>query len=162
MSKIVDTVLESDIFDIMFSKVDTEGGLSFEEKSVWVQLLSLLLVLAAYGFVAGNMLANGVLHIVPYVPVFAIAVGLLVVLLIVGHIVAVMGGAQPRDERDRMIGWRAESNASWILGAGVLAALAGLICSLNPVWVAHLLLFFLFLSEIVKLALQIFYYRRGF
>ena len=149
----------------MSKKPDNEElsiSTSFEEKSVWIQLASLGVVLIAYGAVAGSMLWAGVMHIVPYVPVFAVAVALLVVLMIVGHAVAaIVGRPEGRDERDKLIVWRAESNAAWVLGVGVLAALAGLAVSINNVWIAHVLLLSLFLSEMAKLVFQIVYYRRG-
>lgn len=149
----------------MSKKSDNEElsiSTSFEEKSVWIQLASLGVVLIAYGAVAGSMLLAGVMHIVPYVPVFAVAVVLLIILMIVGHTVAAIAGRpEESDERDRLIVWRAESNAGWVLGMGVFAALAGLIMSINNVWVAHVLLLSLFLSEMAKLIFQIVYYRRG-
>lgn len=135
---------------------------SFEEKSVWVQFLSLVLVLGAYFIISGFMLARGVLALAPYVPLFAVAVVLLIIVLILGHaLAAVTGRAEPRDERDRLIGWRAESNSSWLLGAGAFTAICALIAGIAPVWIAHLLLASLFASEILKLSLQILYYRRG-
>ena len=155
----------SKISYIMSKKPDNEEPslkASFEEKSVWIQLGSLGVVLVAYGAIAGRMLWAGVMHIAPYLPVFAIAVALLVVLMIVGHAVAAISGRpEGRDERDKLIVWRAESNAAWVLGAGVLAALAGLAVSINNVWIAHVLLLSMFLSEMAKLVLQIVYYRRG-
>lgn len=133
---------------------------SFEERSVWIQLISLTLVLAAYMVVSGIMLSNGVMALPPYVAVFAIATVLLVITLIAGHFLsALMGRVEPRDERDRLISWRAESNASWLLATGAFAAIAALIFSIQAVWVAHLLLLSIFASEILKLVLQITYYR---
>ena len=135
---------------------------SFEEKSVWVQLVSLVAVLGGYFIVSGMMLANGVVALVPYVPVFAGATVLLVVVVVLGHIVAaVTGKPEARDERDRLIGWRAESNSSWMLGAGVFCAICALIVGIEPVWVVHLLLASMFVSEVFKLSLQVVYYRRG-
>jgi len=43
----------------------------------------------------------------------------------------------------------------------VLAGITGMVLSAPPVWTAHLLLFSLFLSEVLKLVLQLIYYRRG-
>lgn len=135
---------------------------SFEEKSVWVQFLSLVLVLGAYFVISGSLLARGVFTLVPYVPLFAVAVVVLVIILIIGHaLAAITGRAEPRDERDRLIGWRAESNSSWLLAAGVFAAICALIAGIEAVWIAHLLLASLFASELLKLSLQILYYRRG-
>jgi len=135
---------------------------SFEEKSVWVQLISLLVVLGGYFLVSGFMLARGVVVLAPYIPLFIVSVVLLVIVLVVGHILAaVTGTPEKRDERDRLIGWRAESNSSWILAVGVFGALNAIAFSVAPVWIAHILLASLFASEAMKLTLQIVYYRRG-
>ena len=135
---------------------------SFEEKSVWITLLSLVLILGAYFILAGRMLSMGVTALPAYVPLFTVIVVLLVVVLSVAHAVAVIA-ARPegRDERDRLIGWRAENNSSWVLGVGVLAAVFGLATPLDRVWIAHGLLLSLFLTEVLKYTLQVMYYRRG-
>ena len=135
---------------------------SFEEKSVWVQLISLVVVLGGYLIVSGSMLARGVTVLVPYVPVFAVAVLALMLVMAVGYIAAAMTGKREKpDERDRQINWRAESNSSWMLASGVFLALCALVVQLQPVWVAHLLLSFWFASELLKLILAAIYYRRG-
>ena len=135
---------------------------SFEEKSVWIQLASLVVGLGGYLVVAGLMLSNGISALPAFVPVFAAAIALIVAINIAGHVVAAIAGrADEADERDRLIGWRAESRSSWILGVGVIGAIIALIGSVGGVWVAHLLLISLFASEAVKDALQIVYYRRG-
>lgn len=135
---------------------------SFEERSVWIQLVSLVVVFAAYLAVSAVMLSKGVMLLPPYVAVFGVATILLVVILALGHTIAVMmGKPEPRDERDRLIAWRAEGNSSWLLAAGVFGAIAALVASVPTVWVAHLLLVSVFASEILKLALQIVSYRRG-
>ena len=136
--------------------------MSFEEKSVWIQLASLVVGLGGYLVVAGLMLSNGVSALPPFVPVFAVAVVLIVAVNIAGHVVAaVTSRTHEADERDRLIGCRAESGSSWILGVGVIGAIMALILSVSGVWVAHLLLISLFGSEVVKEVLQIVYYRRG-
>jgi hypothetical protein len=135
---------------------------SFEEKSVWVQLVSLVVVLGGYFALSGVMLANGVRLLAPFVPVFIAATALLVIVMALGHVLAAFTGKiEKRDERDRLIGWRAESNSSWVLGSGVFFAMCALILGIEPVWVVHLLLASLFLSEVLKLALQLLYYKRG-
>ena len=56
-----------------------------------------------------------------YVPVFVVAVVFMVVVIVVGRIVAALAGRPDgRDERDRQIGWRAESNSGWLVATGVL------------------------------------------
>ncbi len=155
-------------FDTMSNKsvkpepaVDLMGG-SFEERSVWIQLFSLSLVLVGYSLIAWQMLSAGVTALPAYVAVFAVAVVLMVIVLVVGHVaVAIASRPGGRDERDRLIEWRAESNSGWVVGTGVLAGITGMVLSVPNVWTAHLLLLSLFLSEMLKLVLQLVYYRRG-
>ena len=135
---------------------------SFEEKSVWVQLISLVVIFAGYFAVAGFMMTQGVPVLVAYVPLFMASVVLLVIMLTAGHIVAVcFGKPEGRDERDRLIEWRADSVSSHVLGGGVLIAITGMIFELDNVWIAHFLFLLMFLSEVLKLAMQLVYYRRG-
>lgn len=150
-------------------------GLSFEEKSVWVQLIAVVVGLGVYFAVAGVMAAQGVTGLIPYAPVLGVAVVLLVLVMVAGHIVAAVsgvsggvsggiaggGGVEPADERDRLIGWRAGSRTGWILAAGIVLAIGCMLVGVGAVWVAHLLLGSLFLAEVVKLILQLTYYRRG-
>ena len=136
--------------------------MSFEEKSIWIQLASLVVGLGGYLVVAGLMLSNGVSALPPFVPIFAAAIVLIVAVNIAGHIVAaITSRSHEADERDRLIDWRAESRTSWILGMGVIGAIVALILSVGSVWVAHLLLVSLFGSEVAKDVLQIVYHRRG-
>ncbi|WP_165225353.1 hypothetical protein [Aquisphaera insulae] len=135
---------------------------SFEEKSVWIQLVGTVVGLGAYFFVAGRMLAAGVRILPAYAPLFAVSVVLMVIFLVVGHAaVAIASRPEGRDERDRLIGWRAENNSSWLLAAGILFAITGMVFSIDNVWIAHLLLLSLFLSEVLGFILRIVYYRRG-
>lgn len=135
---------------------------SFEERSVWVQLVGLGLVLGGYFASVGPMLARGVTHMAPYIAVFAVCLVLLIVVEIVGHIVAaVVGTPEDADERDRLIGWKAEARSSWVLGVGVFGAIGMLAFGVEAVWVANGLLLSLFASEMLKLVLQVVSYRRG-
>jgi hypothetical protein len=135
---------------------------SFEEKSVWIQLLATASVLGAYFVAAGRMYSAGVRHLVPYAPLFAVAVVALVAVLVVGHVVvAIASRPEGRDERDRLIGWRAESRSGWILATGVILAIMGMIASYDDVVIAHLLLLSLLVSQVTAFVLQLVYYRRG-
>ena len=137
-------------------------GASFEEKSVWIQLVGTTVALGAYFVVAGIMFSSGVTALPAYVPLFTVAIVLLVILLAAGHAIsALTGRPEGRDERDRLITWRAESNSGWLLAAGVIAAVTAMIFSVNSVWIAHLLLLSLLASEALGLCLRLVYYRRG-
>jgi general stress protein CsbA len=135
---------------------------SFEERSVWIQLVSVVAILGGYFVVAGLMLSRGVTALPAYAPLFFVVVVLLVVVLVAGHVVmAVTSRHRSSDERDRLIGWRAESRSSWVLGAAVIMGITGLVLMIDAVWIAHWLLLGMFLSEVLKLTLQLVYYRRG-
>lgn len=137
-------------------------GASFEEKSVWIQLIGTVVALGAYFVVAGLMFSAGVTALPAYVPLFIVAIVLLVILLAAGHaLAAITGRPEGRDERDRLSTWRAECNSGWLLGAGVIVAVVALIMSVSTVWIAHLLLLSMLASEALGNILRIVYYRRG-
>jgi hypothetical protein len=135
---------------------------SFEEKSVWITLAGLVAIFGFYFVTAGRMLSAGVREMPAFIALFAVATALLVILLVAAHIVAAVASRpEGRDERDRLISWRAEHNSSWVLGAGVVLAIFALATPVERVWVAHGLLVALFLSEVLGRVLQLYYYRRG-
>lgn len=135
---------------------------SFEEKSAWIQFTSLLLALAGYAWVAVRLLAAGVEAMPAYAAVFGVSVVAIVIVNVVGHAaVALAGGVDERDERDRLIEWRAESRSGWVLGMGVVLSICGLAVGVGAVWIGNALLLSLFLSELLRLVLQLVDYRRG-
>ncbi len=137
-------------------------GTSFEEKSVWIQLASMVLGLGTYFIIAGGMLSGGVREVPAFATLFLFATAFMAVLLIAGHIVAAIASRpEGRDERDRLISWRAEHNSSWVVAAGVCGAVTCMILGIENVWTANLLLLSLALSEVLGFVLQLIYYRRG-
>ena len=134
----------------------------FEEKSVWIQLASMVLLLGGYFVAAGLLLSRGTTGIAPFIPLFIIATVLMVAVSAAGHaITAIAGKPEGRDERDRLIAWQAEARSSWLLAAGVIVALACLILSMGSAWIANILLLSLVLSQVLCYAIQIVLYRRG-
>ena len=135
---------------------------SFEEKSVWIQLVSLVVGLGGYLVFAGILVSNGVIVLTAFVPFLVAAIVVIVAINIAGHmVVAIKSRSDDADERERIIGYLAESRAAWILGVGVIGAIIALILAVDDIWIAHLLLVSIVGSEVVKLVLQIVYYRRG-
>ena len=103
---------------------DERGQASFEEKSVWIQLTGLVISFAGYLFIASRMLASGVRALPAFAAVFSVSVALLIIILVVGYVVAaVTGRTDDRDERDRLIEWRAEARSGWLLATGVIVGL---------------------------------------
>jgi hypothetical protein len=94
--------------------------------------------------------------------VLDVALGSEKLILVVGHVVVALASPpQRRDERDRWIKLQAERHSGWVLGVGVMLAIFGMVVSLPNVWVAHFLLLSLLSSELLRLVLQLVYYRRG-
>jgi len=135
---------------------------SSEEKSVWIQLVGTVLGLGVYAVLAGRLFAAGITELSAYVPMLAAAVVLMVILLVVGHITAaIVGRPEARDERDQLIEWKAETYSSWPLAVGVVAAIVGMILTIDNLWIAHLLLLSLAVSTVLGYALRLVDYRRG-
>ncbi|MFM9957808.1 MAG: hypothetical protein ACKVZJ_07010 [Phycisphaerales bacterium] len=135
---------------------------SFEEKSVWIQLIAVLVGLAFYLVVAGRLLATGVTSVPAHAALFIPASIAMVVVLVVGHVVAAVSSKpEGRDERDRLIAWKAEYGSSWVAAVGMLSAVTGMALGAEPVWAVHTLLISLCVSELMGYVLQLVYYRRG-
>ena len=135
---------------------------SFEEKSAWVQLAGMALLLGGYFTAAGMLLAEGVTGIAPFIPLFIVTMILLVVFQAAGHAVAILTSpSEDADERDRLIARRAEARSSYVLGAGLIGAVACLVLAVDTAWVANVLLLSLALSQVLCCLLQIVSYRRG-
>ena len=145
----------------------TSLNMSFEEKSTWVSLAIISFVFVGYFSQVYQGLISGTLDKADVFGLFIGAVASIIVLEIVLHIVIailnVKDADQPGDERDRLFSMRAGNISGWVLGIGVLTISAHTFMQeLDPLWVANLLLFAVFVSQVVSYALQIFYYRRGY
>jgi nitrate reductase gamma subunit len=143
--------------------LNESGRTSFEERSAWIQLAGLSISFAGYLFIASRMLASGVRALSAFAAVLAVSVVLLIVILVAGYIVAAATGrTDDRDERDRLIDWRAEARSGWLLASGVIVGLGCMVAGVPNVWTANLLLASLYFAELLRLTLQVVSYRRGF
>lgn len=141
--------------------------LSFQEKSLWLVWLGLLVVFGGYFWLALRTAVpvDGVLQVMPQqVALFVLAVIVLVVLQIVGHVVVAIAdrrSAGAEDERDRLIALKGTRNGAWVLAAGVFCALcAGLLVPGNFVFM-HVLLAAWVLAQLTETGSQLLMYRRG-
>jgi hypothetical protein len=135
---------------------------SFEEKSVWIQLGAMTVGLGVYFAIAGRMLAAGVRDVRAFAALFMVAVVFMVVLMVIAYVTAALTSkVEGRDERDRLISWKAEYRSAWIIAAGVLGAVTCMAAGVDNVWTANILLLSLAMSEVLGFVLQIVYYRRG-
>lgn len=135
---------------------------SFQEKSVWVQLLGTAAAAGTYVVLAALMLPEAKASPAAHAVVFGVAVGLMVLVIGIGNGVAAWTTRiEERDERDRLIEWKSESRSSWLLVVGTLLALSALIARKEPVMVMHVLVSSLFVTAIAGFVLRLVYYRRG-
>ena len=142
-------------------------NMSFNEKSTWISLTILMMVFVGYFSQVYGGLVSGSLVKADVIGLFVGAVISIIILEIALHIVIavlnVKDADQPGDERDRLFSMKAGNISGWVLGIGVLMISAQtFLQELDFLWVANLLLFAVFISQVVSYILQLFYYRRGF
>ena len=142
-------------------------NISFKEISTWISLAIITFIFVGYFSQVYQGLVEGTLDKGAVLGLFTGAVVSIIVLEIALHIVIailnVKDADQPGDERDRLFSMKAGNISGWVLGFGVLIISAQtFIRDLDSLWVANLLLFAVFVSQVVSYALQIFYYRRGY
>ena len=145
--------------------------LSFQEKTLWGSLLSLLLVSGWYFPTTWELVQlDPGLPTAPLVFVTVVAIVLLVVIQIAYHIVlAVMAPSRdgPLDERERLISQRAGNISGLVLGAGVFCVIGHLLTggslgwNVGPSLTAWLLMAAVVFSELVDNVLQIVGFRRS-
>lgn len=145
----------------------TSLNISFEEKSTWASLAIITFIFAGYFSQVYQGLMDGTLDKATVLGLFIGAVISIIVLEIILHIVIAMvntkDAEQHGDERDRLFSMKAGNISGWVLGIGVLIISAKTFMhDLDSLWVANLLLFAVFVSQVVSYVLQIFYYRRGY
>ena len=143
--------------------------LSFQEKSAWGLLIGIVLVSLFY-FPAAFEVASRVPHGVPLIALSTVGVVALIVIEAVYHgFIALSSGGDQADERDVLIDLKAERNAGFVLGLA-LFLLVGYITAQStmaaypvppPLEIAVWVLLTLAVSEVAKLASQIWYYRTG-
>ena len=145
-------------------------NLSFQEKSLWVMLASLVFGFGFYFANAFGAHAELAAHapgqsadlMAPYVGLFIAAVILLVVVSVAGHVVIALAERNPQtDERDRLIALKGTSYASYVLATGVFLALTAAVFTPGNFVFTHVLLAFWVLAELVAIGSQLVMHRRG-
>ncbi len=148
--------------------------MSYQEKSIAGSLVATLLV---YGYYFA-----GVLRKIGE-PTFAgtglgrliLAVIAIIVIQVVYQIaLAVESHPEPKDERDILIEAKAYRNGYFALATGAFLVIGAVIAAelahdtapthivVTPFLVVNLVLLFMVIAEVVKLATQLLYYRKGF
>lgn len=135
-------------------------SLSFQEKSLWLMFTGLLV---GFGFYFVTVLPTTTVNLMPYhVVFFVLAVVLLVITQVVGHILIAAFDQQTKtDERDRLIELKGTRNGAYVLATGVFFALCVALITEGNFIFMHVLLGFWVLAQLVTIGSQLFWYRRG-
>jgi uncharacterized BrkB/YihY/UPF0761 family membrane protein len=134
--------------------------LSFQEKSLWLMFGSLL---AVFTFYFGSVLPSDAVNVLPHqIMTFVLALAVLVVIEVVGHIViAIVDRRTDTDERDKLIQLKGMRNAGYVLATGVFFSLCAALMSDGNFVFTHVLLGSWVLAQLVEIGSQLVLYRRG-
>lgn len=134
--------------------------LSFREKSLWLMLFSLV---GVFGFYFVTALPTDAVDVMPQqVVVFSLAVVVLVIAQIVGHVlIAVADRRSDTDERDRVIELKGTRNGAYVLATGTFFALCTALVTRGNFLFTHVLLGFWVLAQLVETGSQLVLHRRG-
>jgi uncharacterized BrkB/YihY/UPF0761 family membrane protein len=143
---------------------------SFREKSLWLMFFGNA---AAYSFYFIQVFRGqdfsrawgpgSGMNVTPsQFVLFGLAVGLLVVMSIVGHIgIAIVDRRPETDERDKLIGLKGTRNGGYVLATGVFFALCIALMTKGNFLFTHVLLGFWVIAQLTEIGSQLFFYRRG-
>lgn len=135
-------------------------NLTTHEKSLWLQLLGLVIAFGIYGAVVVPGAGRDVMP--HHIAVFTLAIVLLVVSQVAGHVALAIADRRPgTDERTRLIGLKATRCGSWVLATGVFCALCTALVIRGNFVFTHVLLGFWVLAQVVEIVSQLVLHRRG-
>ncbi len=139
--------------------------MSFRDKSALVTIVALLIASVVYVVSLLTAAAGSPVVDVVYQPYLIGFVIVLVIVSVVGQIaVAVRSPKEataPRDERERLITWRAGSISAYVLEVGAFLAIALAMAKIDWFWIANTVLALWVLAEIVDGGVQLTLSRRG-
>ncbi len=150
--------------------------MSFDEKVTWVEALVFALVPAAYFTIVLGQLGATPAAEIAYQKPMLIAIGISIVLTIIGSILTGIGSgitAEIRepgsgadigrsDERDKQISRRGELIGYYVSSVGVVAAMALTMLEYPYFWIANALYLGFVIAALVTAAVKIVAYRRGY
>lgn len=133
---------------------------SFQEKSLWLTLIGLLV---AFGWYFAKVVPTASVDVTaPQLGMFIAAVVLLVITQGAGHIViAIVDRRSDTDERDRLIQLRGTRNGAYVLAAGVSVSLCAAVLTEGNFIFTQVLLASWVLAQLVEIGSQLLLYRRG-
>lgn len=142
--------------------------LSFQEKSAWGLLLGIVIVSFFY-FPAAFEIVAETPHGGALIGISIAGIIALIVIEGIYHALIATSSGEETDERDRLIGLRAERNSGYVLGICLFWLVGHIIVNStvlpsavpNALEIAVYILLAITVSEVSKLLWQIWYYRTG-
>lgn len=138
--------------------------LSFREKSVWISLISILVVFIPFFWNSYRQYTGQVDGSSAVTVAFSLLVAFVVLELVLHAVVALQAPAEarsPRDEREHLIEMRATRIAFQVLVVGALAAVATVHLTSRAWVMQQVVLLAIVVAELVKFATQVVLFRRG-
>ena len=116
-----------------------------------------------FTFYFATVLLSNATNVEPqHMATFALAVVILAIVAVVGHIViAIVDRRTATDERDRLIELKGKRNASYVLVTGVFLALCIPLLTTGTFLLTHVLLGFWVLAQLVEIGSQLILLRQG-
>jgi hypothetical protein len=135
-------------------------GLSFQEKSLWLVMTSLVAAFAFYFTLALKVVTPDVNP--AQAGLFVAAVVLLVIAQVVGHLlIVIVDRRDDTDERDRIIALEGGRVGGFVLATGVFLALCTAVAVPGNFATAHVLLASWVVAQVAEIGVQLWHYRRG-
>lgn len=140
--------------------------MSFREKSDWLSFLSLWSFGIYFGEIALRVLGvTGPVVPYHYFIFFWVMVAALVVIRVVTLVILALrepkDAKSPVDERERLIHLRATQPAYFLLLVGTFLTIGTLHMGFNTWQFAHCTLFVIWIAELTRYGLRLYYYRRA-
>ena len=137
--------------------------MSFREKTAWISLVSLLLVFGIYFTVVGLAMAGRLQYSQTFNLFLQLVLAFVVLQVVLRLIVAKrapLDAKVPADEREKLIGLKADRVAGYILAVGVFVAIFTLHLGADRGELAHSVLLAFAISQLAKHAAVIVLHRR--
>jgi len=139
--------------------------MSFREKSAWASIATFLVIFGVYFWEMADVIVAGETETYPY---YSLLVGFVIASIVVEIILqAIVAARVPdeanaaRDEREKLIDLKATYIAFYVLVIGALAAAGAIAWDIQPFYTANGLFLTVVVTEVVKYAGEIVYFRRG-
>jgi hypothetical protein len=147
--------------------------MSSEEKGQWVYLAAVVVTYGAYVIITLGQLAQTAPADIDYAPTILWAIGVGIVLAIVGRIgveivgrmgAGMAGHQEPleADVRDRDIGRFGEYVAGTVLGIGMVVPFVLTLAEIDYFWIANAMYLAFVVAAVVGAVVKLVAYRRGF